>query len=330
LPVGKPAFSCFSRIARPTTTAFALAAVVLSWTAVSQAVQASAANVPLPSPAAASPGKAAGPAGIFGSLELRTNAARGAQNWPQVMSRVERERALYRKCDAGEKCHPRLRAWRSGLKRISKLSRWQQIDAVNKLANRLVRYRSDRSAFGRADYWASPAEVLAGQGDCEDYAILKYVSLRELGFAEDDMRLVVLRDTRRRLAHAVLAVNFEGGRYILDNLLSKPVEHTQLKSYKPVYSVNDRGQWLALQVRKTTTQVASLSAVLPAETPRSEPKANNDANGGLKLPETAVLEDFWRKPISVELPRAGWGYAFAKSFGQVAASSPHSFDAPQI
>ena len=45
-----------------------------------------------------------------------------------------------------------------------------------------IRFRSDQKTWGKEDYWALPREFLnRGIGDCEDYAIAKYITLRRLG-----------------------------------------------------------------------------------------------------------------------------------------------------
>ena len=92
-----------------------------------------------------------------------------------------------------------------------------QLDAVNRFLNNW-RYKEDFANYGRRDYWASPLEFFLRSGDCEDYAIAKYVTLRELGFSAEALRLVVVQDVVRDLAHAVLAVYLDDQVYILDNL----------------------------------------------------------------------------------------------------------------
>ena len=48
-----------------------------------------------------------------------------------------------------------------------------------------IRYVSDYAQHGEADRWSAPLATFAtGKGDCEDYAIAKYVALREAGFPE--------------------------------------------------------------------------------------------------------------------------------------------------
>ena len=47
-------------------------------------------------------------------------------------------------------------------------------------------------------------------GDCEDYAIAKYVALQEIGIAAADLRLVVVHDEATKQDHAVAAVRYDG------------------------------------------------------------------------------------------------------------------------
>lgn len=287
-------------------------------------------------------GPNAGPAtsstlpGIFGALELRTNAAHGAERWPEVMARATQERRDWLACDRGSKdCSPKLKAWRDGLAKAKGLTRWQQIVEVNRLVNSLVRFRNDIDRYGVVDHWATPKEALLKSGDCEDYAILKYLSLRELGFQDKDMRMVVLKISRRGIGHAVLAVKHKGGRYILDNLAERPLEHSVVKGYQPVYSVNARGQWLALQVKPATTQVASLEQVLPSRPALMDAVVDSaaaieEAEGDLKLPATELLASGWDEPVMSPLPRAGWAYALSQPLSLTSAETLKAHPLPRI
>lgn len=117
-----------------------------------------------------------------------------------------------------------------------------QLKAVNSFWNKW-KYIEDKANWGKADYWAIPAEFIPRSGDCEDYAISKYFTLKEIGFDPGKMRLVVLRDTVRNLAHAVLAVYLDDDVYILDNLSNIVLSHRQLGNYLPQYSINEYGRW---------------------------------------------------------------------------------------
>ena len=110
-------------------------------------------------------------------------------------------------------------------------------------------YREDMVNWGKPDYWAIPAQFLKKSGDCEDYAIAKYFTLKELGIPPEDMRIVVLRDTIRNLAHAVLVVYLDGEAYVLDNLSNVVQPHSRLRNYNPQYSVNENGRWTHIKGR---------------------------------------------------------------------------------
>lgn len=114
-------------------------------------------------------------------------------------------------------------------------------------------YREDQANWGKQDYWAAPAQFLKKSGDCEDYAIVKYFTLKELGIAPDSMRIVILRDTIRNLAHAVLVVYLDDDAYVLDNLSNVVQPHTRLRNYSPQYSVNEHGRWTHIKGRPAAT-----------------------------------------------------------------------------
>ena len=118
----------------------------------------------------------------------------------------------------------------------------ERLRLVNSFWNRW-KYIEDMANWGKADYWAIPAQFIPRSGDCEDYAIAKYFTLKEIGFDPEKMRIVVLRDTVRNLAHAVLAVYLDGDVYILDNLSNVVLSHRQLGNYLPQFSVNEYGRW---------------------------------------------------------------------------------------
>lgn len=111
-------------------------------------------------------------------------------------------------------------------------------------------YVEDIVNWGQEDYWEIPAEFLKKSGDCEDYSIIKYFTLKELSIPPENMRIVVVRDTVRNFAHAVLVVYLNGDAFILDNLSNSVLSHTKVRQYSPQYSVNEFGRWAHLKGRK--------------------------------------------------------------------------------
>jgi len=118
------------------------------------------------------------------------------------------------------------------------------------ISNSVLTYRSDLKAHGVADYWAAPLEALSSGGDCEDYVALKYLALRQAGFPEKQMRIIVLNDKMRGKPHAVLVAELDGKRYVLDNLFDDLRLDSEMTAYQPLYSFNGLGKWIHVEVRK--------------------------------------------------------------------------------
>jgi len=141
------------------------------------------------------------------------------------------------------RCH--LKNWISFLETIKTKPLLEQINAVNLYANKKS-YILDMANYGREDYWAIAKEFLYNGGDCEDFAITKFFSLRWLGFDMDNLRIVILQDANLRIAHAVLAVSYNNDILILDNQTQRVVSHRTIAHYLPLYSVNEKKWWLHL------------------------------------------------------------------------------------
>jgi predicted transglutaminase-like cysteine proteinase len=70
-----------------------------------------------------------------------------------------------------------------------------RLGEINRSINLAIRPMSDLVQYHVEDLWSSPlATLAAGAGDCEDYAIAKFVALREAGVAPEDLRLVIMRN----------------------------------------------------------------------------------------------------------------------------------------
>jgi len=93
-----------------------------------------------------------------------------------------------------------------------------RIGVINRAINLAIEPMSDFAQWGVADHWSSPLETfLTGRGDCEDYAIAKYVALVEAGVAEQDLKLLLERDPTTNQDHAVVATRLDGNWIVLDN-----------------------------------------------------------------------------------------------------------------
>ena len=142
----------------------------------------------------------------------------------------------------------RVNDWLDFLKRSEHQSEWQKITLVNDFFNQAISYQTDHQLWHKEDYWATPIETLAqGAGDCEDFAIAKYFSLRALGVAEEKIRLTYVRQLNINEPHMVISY-LEAPNdvpFILDNFNTELLPATMRTDIKPIYSFNGQGLWLA-------------------------------------------------------------------------------------
>ena len=115
-----------------------------------------------------------------------------------------------------------------------------RLGVINRAINLKIKPVSDLALYGVEDVWSPPLATLAkGAGDCEDYAIAKFVALQESGVSSDDLRIVILRDDVREEDHAVVAARLDGKWLILDNRRMVMIEDQQVPDYdRPVFLID--------------------------------------------------------------------------------------------
>jgi predicted transglutaminase-like cysteine proteinase len=198
----------------------------------------------------------AGPAGIPYGLKLMVDSGEpfglatspvyggGLKiKWQGVTRKLDDERVQLALCDGDrDNC-----ASDAALKFLGIVDSGRQRDGrarlgeINRVINLSIRAMDDLAQFGEADVWSSPLVTFyRGAGDCEDYAIAKYVALRMAGIAAEDLRIVVLVDTRGE-GHAVAAARLDGHWLILDNRRMAMIEDINLLNYRPLFVIDDSG-----------------------------------------------------------------------------------------
>lgn len=179
---------------------------------------------------------------LFGTQSILVGNTAIMQRWRNILSE-RADRNILLDCTSGDFCDlPRVAAMRAEVKRLKSASRALQVRAVNEFVNRNLRYASDLSVYGVSDHWASLREFLEhGRGDCEDFAIAKLWMLTALGVPLDSIRMVVLRDQAAQQDHAVLAVSHAGGAWVLDNRSAVVRADSEIRHYRPYYSLSASG-----------------------------------------------------------------------------------------
>lgn len=184
---------------------------------------------------------------LFNATEKRSGGLEPFTKWTSMFGRFERGASQA----SGQRI---INDWKEDLQAYQGQSLRQMAEGVDRLVNK-TQYIEDSSNYGQSDYWATPIEFFTKGGDCEDYAIAKYVSLRALGVPEDRMRIAIVQDLQKNVPHAVLIVYTDEGALILDNQSKRTLSANSVNHYKPIFSINRTAWWL--HTKPSSTVLAS-------------------------------------------------------------------------
>ncbi|MBB4264812.1 transglutaminase-like cysteine peptidase [Roseospira visakhapatnamensis] len=164
--------------------------------------------------------------------------------WTTMLERLKAEERENSACGAGapiDGC-PHTE-WSALIARIRDREPRAQIEAVQDFVNQWE-YITDPINWGREDFWTTPSEFFVKAGDCEDYAIAKFMSLRALGFPGDALKVVAVRDLNLGIGHAVTVVTLAGETLLLDNQIDPVIETRSVRHYRPVFAASEDVWWL--------------------------------------------------------------------------------------
>lgn len=186
---------------------------------------------------------------LFGTAERRSDRLDAFVKWTGMFDRFER--ALHNPANRGT-----INAWEDGIRPYAGMPLEQMAAGVNSFVNQ-EQYITDQDNWHVADYWETPVEFFQRGGDCEDFAIAKYASLRALGVPEERMRLAIVQDEEKNEPHAVLILYGDRGAMVLDNQ-AKDVRYSEsVNRYRPIFSINRYSWWL--HTAPGNTMVASVN-----------------------------------------------------------------------
>ena len=164
----------------------------------------------------------------------------------------------------GQDAVARVKAWRAMIERTRTQPELAKVTTTNSFVNDRIAYASDMLVWGVQDYWATPLELFGkGRGDCEDYAIAKYITLRLMDVPVQKLRLVYVRARLgpQTVAHMVLSY-FEtptSDPLILDNLIDAVHPAQRRPDLFPVFSFNNEGLWIEGERTPASDSTARLS-----------------------------------------------------------------------
>ncbi|WP_271411622.1 cysteine protease LapG [Pseudomonas sp. Q1-7] len=144
----------------------------------------------------------------------------------------------------------RILAWSELIQASVDQPEGDKLGAVNRFFNRQLRFTDDLSTWHEKDYWATPIEALVkGAGDCEDYSIAKYFTLRRLGIPAEKLRITYVKALRQNQAHMVLTYykTPSADPLVLDNLIGEIRPASQRTDLLPVYAFNAEGLYTGVK-----------------------------------------------------------------------------------
>jgi predicted transglutaminase-like cysteine proteinase len=179
-------------------------------------------------------------------FDLETSApVKGSlqQKWAGVKQKLPREARTLARCRANtDACTPAAKRFLAVIDKAAAREGWTRIAEINRSINLTIKAVDDMTQYRVRDLWASPLMTFAsGAGDCEDYAIAKYVALREIGFSNEDLRLVIVHDQAVNEDHAVTAVRYDGRWLILDNKTLDIRQDDSVAQFDPLFVIDSDG-----------------------------------------------------------------------------------------
>ena len=212
--------------------------------------------------------KSAEPFGLFAAPLSEGGVV---EKWLRVERKLDDERVQLALCDGDrERCaSPAALRFLAIVDDARSRDGRARLGEINRAINLSIRPMSDEAQYGQPDVWSSPLVTFAhGAGDCEDYAIAKFVALRMAGISPDDLRIVIMRDTVRGEDHAVAAARLDGEWLMLDNRRMAMVADANTRNYRPLFVINQDGAMryadaplLASLPDRTTVTPVALNAV---------------------------------------------------------------------
>ena len=220
----------------------ALRAIVLAWGMACLGPTGDlAAGTLVPSESSEATGGSAEPFGLFAST-LSFGSLR--EKWLGVERKLDDERVQLALCDGDrDRCvSPAALQFLAIVDNAKAREGRARLGEINRAINLAIRPMDDLAQHGAIDVWSSPLVTFAnGAGDCEDYAIAKFVALRHAGISPDDLRIVIMRDTIRGEDHAVAAARLDGHWLMLDNRRMAMVEDAYVSNTRPTFVIDQHG-----------------------------------------------------------------------------------------
>jgi predicted transglutaminase-like cysteine proteinase len=201
----------------------------------------------------------------FGLFTFKAPDGRLTKKWGQIQSETDADATTLKHCATNpDRCSVGEVRFAEMLKHADTLTGTAKIEFINRKVNETIRYTSDTAQWGVPDFWSPPTTADrkgsfdTGLGDCEDYAIAKYVALKASGVSADKLRVLLVRDRTVGMDHAIVAAQQDGQWMLLDNRWDRLLQDAEGKQFMPLFALTDEG------VKLIAAPYASLEGAQPA------------------------------------------------------------------
>jgi predicted transglutaminase-like cysteine proteinase len=178
---------------------------------------------------------------IFG-MATEPVAGEVAAKWRAVEADMDREQQVLTRCRAQDVCPVVAKELINIIAEGAGRSGRARVGLINRAVDLTIMPESDEAQWGVADRWSPPFETLqTHRGDCEDYAIVKYVALLQAGLSHYDVKIVILRNLLPKEDHAAVAARVDGQWLILDNRRLALVPDTKMVGSIPKFVLDEKG-----------------------------------------------------------------------------------------
>ncbi len=187
------------------------------------------------------------------------------EKWNSIKAAIEAEHAILAHCRQDmQDCPPAARKFLAVIAAGLAQTGRARVGVINRAINLAIEHMSDLEQWGVDERWSPPLETFAtGRGDCEDYAIAKFVALVEAGIPPEEVRLVIVRDQAANDGHAIAAVHIDDGWVLLDNRWLALVDDDKMRRMVPLFVIDHDGVRTYLRSPASPAALASASLAIP-------------------------------------------------------------------
>jgi predicted transglutaminase-like cysteine proteinase len=175
-------------------------------------------------------------------METEPVAGGVAAKWRAVKADIDHEQQVLARCRAQEACPAVAQELLDIVAEGAGRSGRARVGLINRAVDLAITPTGDEAQWGVADHWSPPFETLQRhRGDCEDYAIVKYVAQLQAGLSHEDVRIVILRNVLQKEDHAAVAARVDGQWLILDHVRLALVRDTDMIGSIPKFVLDKDG-----------------------------------------------------------------------------------------